>query len=65
MASKAPPIPPAQRSRMSPGVSPKDDITPDVKQDPAGGDADVNLKEQDRYGGIHQNITHQGRQQDR
>lgn len=65
MASKAPPVPPDQRSRKIRGASSPPDRDPEVQRDPAGGDAGVNPKEQGRYGGIHQNITHQGRQQDR
>jgi hypothetical protein len=65
MASKAPPVPPEQQSGKIRGASSPPDTDPEVKRDPAGGDKGLNLKEQDRYGGIHQNITHQGRQQDR
>jgi hypothetical protein len=59
MASKAPPIPPEQRS--SPGDKPH-----------VQGDADhgnrrgkMNLREQGQAGNIHQNTHHQGHQQDR
>jgi hypothetical protein len=65
MGSKAPPVPPDQRSGKIRGASSGPDAHPEVKHDPAGGDRATNLKEQDRYGAIHQNITHQGRQQDR
>jgi len=34
-------------------------------QDGQPGDAGVNTSEQGRFGGIHQNTTHQGYQQDR
>jgi hypothetical protein len=58
MASKAPPIPPEQRS------SPSD--KPHVRED---GDIArqerTNLKEQGRQGNIHQNTHNQGYQQDR
>ena len=69
MASKAPPIPPDQRS--SPGEKPhvegsdvgrRDRVTGAQSEQP--GD-DVNLKEQGRHGNIHQNTHHQGYQQDR
>ena len=59
MTSKAPPIPPDQRS------------TPDEKPHIAGdsgsskGNAGQNLKEQGRHGNINQNTHHQGYQQDR
>jgi hypothetical protein len=70
MASKAPPIPPEQRS--SPGEKPniegsdigrRDRVTGDQSSQP--GDDDVNLKEQGRHGNINQNTHHQGYQQDR
>ena len=59
MASKAPPIPPDQRSSR--------DDKPDVK----GSDADrrsrdrLNLREEGQAGNINQNTHHQGYQQDR
>ncbi|HSV03992.1 MAG TPA: hypothetical protein VLI41_12385 [Phenylobacterium sp.] len=59
MASKAPPIPPDQRS------------APDEKPHVKGSDVDrrsrdhLNLKEQGRAGNIHQNTHNQGYQQDR
>lgn len=68
--SKAPPIPPDQRSR--PGEKPhiegetlgrRDEVTGLQSSQP--GDDDVNLKEQGRHGNIHQNTRHQGHQQDR
>jgi hypothetical protein len=65
MASKAQPVPPDQRSRNTRGAPSAPDRDPEVSRDPAGGDADLNLKQQGRYGGIRQNIVHQGRQQDR
>lgn len=65
MASKAPPVPPAQRAGRSPGAASSADATRQVKQDPARDAAALNLKQQGRYGAIHQNLTHQGRQQDR
>jgi hypothetical protein len=70
MASKAPPIPPEQRS--SPGEKPhiegadrgRRDAVTDLQSNQPG-DTDVNLKEQGRHGNIHQNTHHQGYQQDR
>ena len=59
MASKAPPIPPDQRS--DPGEKPHiqgSDLRP---RDRSG----LNLKEQGRHGNINQNTHHQGYQQDR
>jgi hypothetical protein len=58
MASKAPPIPPEQRS--SPGDKPH-------IQGKGGRDRDIasNTKEQGHAGNIHQNTHHQGHQQDR
>ncbi|ACG79021.1 conserved hypothetical protein [Phenylobacterium zucineum HLK1] len=70
MASKAPPIPPEQRSH--PGEKPniegerqdrRDTVTDAQSSQP--GDDDVNLKEQGRHGNVHQNTHHQGYQQDR
>lgn len=70
MASKAPPIPPEQRS--SPGDKPhiegadigrRDRVTGAQSEQP--GDDDVNLKEHGRHGNINQNTHHQGYQQDR
>ncbi|WP_334164938.1 hypothetical protein [Phenylobacterium sp.] len=70
MASKAPPIPPEQRSH--PGEKPdvegstqgrRDETTNLQSSQP--GDDDVNLKEQGRHGNINQNTHHQGYQQDR
>ena len=70
MASKAPPIPPEQRSH--PGEKPhvegstqgrRDEITDLQSSQP--GDDDVNLEEQGRHGNINQNTHHQGYQQDR
>lgn len=70
MASKAPPIPPEQRSR--PGEKPevegsdigRRDRTTGLQSEQPGDD-DVNLKEQGRQGNINQNTHHQGYQQDR
>ena len=70
MASKAPPIPTEQRSHPSdkPDVKGGDrdrrEDTTDL-QSSQPGDDDVNLKQQGRHGGIHQNTHHQGYQQDR
>ncbi|WP_296600614.1 hypothetical protein [Phenylobacterium sp.] len=70
MTSKAPPIPPEQRS--APGEQPhiqgadigrRDRVTGDQSAQP--GDDDINLKEQGRHGNIDQNTHHQGHQQDR
>ena len=70
MASKAPPIPPDQRS--APGEKPhieggradrRDLKTGDQSAQP--GEADVNRHEQGRQGDIWQNTHHQGHQQDR
>jgi hypothetical protein len=70
MASKAPPIPPEQRS--SPNEKPhiegtdtgrRDRVTGAQSEQP--GDDDVNLKQQGRHGNIAQNTRHQGYQQDR
>ena len=65
MASKAPPVPPDQKSKIIRGAHSPPDRDAEVSRDPAGGNAGLNLKEQGRYGGVHQNITHQGRQQGR
>jgi hypothetical protein len=59
MASKAPPIPPDQRSEP--------DQKPDVKgsgTDPRSRDK-LNLREEGRAGNINQNTHNQGYQQDR
>ncbi len=70
MTSKAPPIPPEQRS--SPAEKPsveggdigrRDRVTGVQSEQP--GDDDVNLKSQGRHGNIDQNTHHQGYQQDR
>jgi hypothetical protein len=70
MGSKAPPIPPEQRS--SPDEKPdvegstlgrRDEVTDLQSSQP--GDDDVNLSEQGRHGNINQNTHHQGYQQDR
>ena len=57
MASKAPPIPPEQRSSSS--------DKPHVEEDGVQRRPPSNLKEQGRAGNIHQNTHHQGYQQDR
>jgi len=59
MASKAPPIPPDQRS----APNDKPHIGGDGRM--AKGSAGQNLKEQGRHGNINQNTHHQGYQQDR
>jgi hypothetical protein len=68
--SKAPPIPPDQRSH--PGEKPHIEGSTQGRRDERTGlqssqpgDDDVNLKEQGRQGNIHQNTHHQGHQQDR
>jgi hypothetical protein len=71
MTSKAPPIPPEQRSYK--GQKKADvaghsrdrrDETTDL-QSSQPGDDDVNLKAQGRHGNIYQNTHNQGHQQDR
>jgi hypothetical protein len=70
MASKAPPIPPDQRSsaKDKPDVGGADigrrDRVTNLQSDQPGDD-DVNLEEQGRHGNINQNTHHQGYQQDR
>lgn len=70
MTSKAPPIPPEQRSHQGqkPDVAghgrDRREETTDL-QSSQPGDDDVNLSEQGRHGNIRQNTTHQGYQQDR
>ncbi|WP_297506954.1 hypothetical protein [uncultured Caulobacter sp.] len=64
--AKAPPIPPEQRA--APGDKPDlAGATADGETLQSGqpGDADANLAEQGRQGGVKQNTTHQGYQQDR
>jgi hypothetical protein len=70
MASKAPPIPPDQRSDAGEkphiegaDIGRRDKVTGAQSEQP--GDDDVNLKEQGRHGNINQNTHHQGYQQDR
>jgi hypothetical protein len=70
MASKAPPIPPEQRSAANDkpqvegaDIGRRDRVTGDQSSQP--GDADINLDEQGRHGNINQNTHHQGYQQDR
>jgi hypothetical protein len=72
MASKAPPIPPDQRPargggkpNLAAGPHDRRDLHDGV-QSGAPGDADVNLKEQGRYGNRRQNVDAvQHRVQDR
>jgi len=59
MASKAPPIPPDQRS------APNDKPHIEGSGRAAKGSARLNLKEQGRHANINQNTHHQGYQQDR
>jgi len=68
--SKAPPIPPEQRSSPNQkanveGASNgrRDEVTEAQSSQP--GDDDVNLEQQSRHGNINQNTHHQGYQQDR
>jgi hypothetical protein len=70
VSSKAPPIPPEQRSSSADkanikgsDIGRRDRVTGDQSSDP--GDGDVNLEQQGRQGNIHQNTRHQGYQQDR
>ena len=70
MASKAPPIPPEQRSAE--GEKPEVDESDIGRRDRLSGlqssepgDEDTNLEEQGRQGNINQNTHHQGYQQDR
>lgn len=71
MASKAPPIPPEQRSSPSEkphiegsGVGRRDEVTGLQSSEP--GDGDVNLDEQGRHGNRRQNVDAvQHKQQDR
>ena len=70
MASKAPPIPPEQRS--SEGEKPEVEGSDIGRRDRVSGlqssqpgDDDTNLEEQGRQGNINQNTHHQGYQQDR
>jgi hypothetical protein len=70
MASKAPPIPPDQRSDAGEkphiegsDIGRRDKVTGAQSEQP--GDDDVNLEEQGRHGNINQNTHHQGYQQDR
>lgn len=60
MSSKAPPIPPEQRSW--PGEKPHVEGSQRAGQH---GDENANLKEQGRHGNIRQNTRRQGYQQDR
>ena len=63
MAHKAPPVPPDQRNRSGGSSPPGRD--PETSHDPAGGNAEMNLKEQGRSGNIRQNTANHARQQDR
>lgn len=65
MAHSPPPVPPEQRSHKGPGSDPVPGDNHETKSDPAGGNVDVNFKEQGRYGGIAQNVNNQGQHQDR
>ncbi len=63
--SHAPPVPPDQQSDIVRGAHSPPDRKPEVKHDPAGGTADVNLNEQGQTANTIQNTTNQGHQQDR
>ena len=68
--AKAPPIPREQRAfkGQRPDIEGSTQGRRDEKtglQSSQPGDDDVNLKEQGRFGNIHQNTHHQGHQQDR
>ena len=70
MASKAPPIPPEQRSHAGEkadiggsDLGRRDKVTGAQSEQP--GDDDVNLGSQGRHGNIAQNTTHSGNVQDR
>lgn len=65
MAHQPPPVPPDQQSQKIRGAHSPPDRDAEVARDPAGGNADLNLREQGRYGGIRQNIDNVGQQQDR
>ena len=60
-----PPVPPDQQSDKVEGASSPPSTTPEVSRDPAGGTADVNLKEQGEAGNRTQNFTPHLRTQDR
>ena len=53
--SKAPPVPEDQKDAH--GGSSSTSKHPETNQDAAGANADINLREQGRYGGLRQNIT--------
>lgn len=68
--SKAPPIPPEQRTHKGEKADiegstngRRDEVTEAQSSQP--GDDDVNLEQQSRHGNIYQNTHHQGHQQDR
>ena len=72
MSKAPPPIPPDQRATHNPdaradvageGRDRREETTDLQSNQP--GDADVNLEQQGRHGGINQNTHHQGYQQDR
>ena len=70
MTSKAPPIPPEQRSHAAEkahieGTHADRRDASTGAQSAAPGDSDVNLSSQGRHGNIHQNTRNQGYQQDR
>lgn len=65
MAHQPPPVPPDQQSDIIKGASSPASKHPEVKSDPAGGTADLNLSEQGQTANTIQNITNQGHQQDR
>lgn len=63
--SHAPPVPPDQQSDKVIGEHSPADRKAEVAQNPAGGTANVNTREQGDPGNIAQNTHHQGHQQDR
>jgi len=63
MSKHMPPVPPANRSDKGPGGADKLETAKDDKVENRS--VPGNLEQQDRQGGIKQNTTHQGYQQDR
>ena len=60
-----PPVPPDQQSDKIVGEHSPPDVSAETVQDPAGGTADQNLKEQGEAGNRNQNFTPHLRTQDR
>lgn len=65
MSSHPPPAPSEQQSDVIRGEHSPPERHAEVKHDPAGGTADVNLSEQGQTADTIQNTTPQARQQDR